>query len=294
MSNRGPATEATSPFARVSWQGSQLRVGGAYFLIQEFGAADLEPTVGGESCFVIYKNKHILDLYDRFFSGTAGFRPARIFEIGIWKAGSAVFFAEVFDVEKLIAIDRKRQSDLTANTLAHLDPWLKRNEKRAKLYFEVDQEDAPRLREIVRREFSDALDLVLDDGSHLYGPTKRSFEALFPYLSPGGWYVIEDWNWALISAFQRAGHPWALEVPMSRLISEVLALAGARRDVIPEIRVSGQIAFIQRGPAQLDDSFSIEQSTPHPPYGRVGVLVRRAWWAASRFGSNLAGRRRSR
>ena len=65
----------------------------------------------------------------------------------------------------------------------------------------VDQTDADRLREVVERRLADApLDLVVDDASHLYGPTLRSFEVLFPLLAPGGRYIIEDWNAALYAA----------------------------------------------------------------------------------------------
>ena len=284
---------ATSPFARVTWQDGRLRAGGACFVIQEFGAADLEPAVGGDPCFVLYKNRHTLARYEQFFNSTPGYRPARIFEIGIWKAGSAVFFTEIFDVEKLIAIDLRRHSDLAHSTLGHLNAWLGRNdrERQVKLYFGVDQRDAPRLQEIVRREFSGSLDLVLDDGSHLYDPTKRSFETLFPYVGPGGWYVIEDWSWSLAPPFQSAAHPWALEKPMASLVGEILTLAGARPDVISEIRVTGQLVFIQRGLCQLDDTFSIERSITRPPYGPLGIRARRAWWAAARLGSKLAGAR---
>jgi hypothetical protein len=48
----------------------------------------------------------------------------------------------------------------------------------------------------VAHEFSAPLDLVIDDASHIYGPTKASFQALFPLLRPGGLYLIEDWAWA--------------------------------------------------------------------------------------------------
>jgi len=295
MSDQAPSG-AASPFARIVWQGDRLRAGRACFVIQEFGAADIEPPVGGEPCFVLYKNKHILDLYERFFTSPGVDRPSRVFEIGIWKAGSAVFFTEVFNVEKLVAIDLSRRSDLASSTASNLDAWLGTNGRasRARLYFEVDQGDAPRLREIVGREFSGALDLVLDDGSHFYALTKRSFETLFPYVRPGGWYVIEDWSWSFNRSFQMASHPWALETPLARLIGEIVNLAGARIDVIPEIRVAGQMVSIRRGPGQLDEGFSIERSVPRPPYGRLGIRARRAWWAVARFGSRLAGRRAAR
>lgn len=36
-------------------------------------------------------------------------------------------------------------------------------------------------------------DLIVDDCSHKGGPTRRSWELLWPLVKPGGWYVIEDW-----------------------------------------------------------------------------------------------------
>ena len=288
------ATQATSPFARVVWDGDRMRVGNVQFLVQQVGAPDLEPSVGGEPCFVLYKPKQILDIYEAFFGSVAEYRPSRIFEIGIWKAGSVAFFTDLFDVEKLVAIDLVPRSHLAPSTLSNLDTWLDTDDhrRRAKLYFETDQGDGPRLREIVRTEFSDALDLVIDDGSHLYSPTKRSFEHLFPHVNPGGWYVIEDWLWSFIPMFQQPSHPWALEVPMARLIGEILTLAGARPDLIPEMRVVQQIVFIQRGPGPLDATFTIEGSMSRPPHGRLAIRLRRAWWKMTKFGSRLMGRPR--
>lgn len=36
------------------------------------------------------------------------------------------------------------------------------------------------------------LDIIIDDGSHLSPHQIKSFESLFPHLSPGGLYIIED------------------------------------------------------------------------------------------------------
>ena len=36
------------------------------------------------------------------------------------------------------------------------------------------------------------IDLLIDDGSHLQEDIRTSFEVLFPYVAPGGFYVIED------------------------------------------------------------------------------------------------------
>jgi hypothetical protein len=285
------ATAAPSPFSRLVWRDAgHLRVGAVSFVVQEYGAPDLEPPVDGEPCFVLYKNRSMLDRYAQCLDAV-GVAPARIFEIGIWKAGSAVLFTEVFDVEKLVAIDLKRRTDLADSTLRQIEAWrrIPGRADRASLYFEVDQADTVRVREIVRREFSGRpLDLVIDDASHLYEPTKRAFETLFPHVRPGGWYVIEDWSWSFNPIFQLATHVFALEVPLARLIGEILQLAGARGDLIAEIRVMGSLVFIRRGAGELDESFSIEASMPRRPYGRAGVRLRRAWWTLA----ELVGRRR--
>ena len=48
---------------------------------------------------------------------------------------------------------------------------------------------------IVEQEFGGALDMVMDDASHIYEPTLASFQILFTLLPEGGLYIIEDWAW---------------------------------------------------------------------------------------------------
>jgi cephalosporin hydroxylase len=40
----------------------------------------------------------------------------------------------------------------------------------------------------------DFLDLVVDDASHLNHLTRATLGMLWPLVTPGGWYVIEDWS----------------------------------------------------------------------------------------------------
>jgi predicted methyltransferase len=67
-------------------------------------------------------------------------------------------------------------------------------EHNIKTYWGANQGNSTRLREIVHTEFQESLDLVIDDASHMYALTKKSFETLFPLLRPGGLYIIEDWR----------------------------------------------------------------------------------------------------
>ncbi|EMI16073.1 O-methyltransferase [Rhodopirellula maiorica SM1] len=59
--------------------------------------------------------------------------------------------------------------------------------------FQADQSDARRLTEIA--EEVGPFDIIIDDGSHASAHQQVTLGALFPYLKPGGLYVIEDTHW---------------------------------------------------------------------------------------------------
>jgi cephalosporin hydroxylase len=61
-------------------------------------------------------------------------------------------------------------------------------------YLQCDQTDRERLEAIVREEFPDGLDLVLDDASHIGACSAATFLALWPHLRSGGVYIVEDWG----------------------------------------------------------------------------------------------------
>jgi hypothetical protein len=136
----------------------------------------------------LYKSRAMLESYGPIVSE---FQSANVLEMGIFGGGSTAFFAQVMAPTKLVAID------IRPDRVEELEAFL---EGRAladtvRPYYGVDQSDAARLVEIVTAEFGTApLDLVIDDASHLYHPTKQSFETLFPRVRPGGLYVIEDWR----------------------------------------------------------------------------------------------------
>jgi len=76
------------------------------------------------------------------------------------------------------------------------------------VHFGTSQCDGDKLSQIVLGELADELDLVVDDASHTYEETRASFEFLFPLLSPGGIYVIEDWSWAHHPDYQSPDAPF--------------------------------------------------------------------------------------
>jgi hypothetical protein len=58
-------------------------------------------------------------------------------------------------------------------------------------FFQADQSSPDDLAFVVA-SLGGRLDVVIDDGSHVGQHQRASFESLFPVVSPGGWYVIED------------------------------------------------------------------------------------------------------
>lgn len=160
----------------------------------------------------LYKSRQMIESYATIISE---FQAANVLEMGIFGGGSTAFFAQVLAPRKLVALDIRDE------VVTELEAFLARRSMSeiVRPYYGVDQADAERLITIVATEFGDTpLDLVIDDASHLYHPTKRSFETLFPRLRPGGLYVIEDWrseqDWFnfFLQSMSRRGTPNAAAV----------------------------------------------------------------------------------
>ena len=66
-----------------------------------------------------------------------------------------------------------------------------------------NQSDAALLARLVAE--TGGFDVVLDDGSHVVGDQRATFDALWPSLRPGGAYVVEDTHTSLWPAFGGGG-----------------------------------------------------------------------------------------
>ncbi len=148
--------------------------------------APARAAAGKEHIFV-FKTKMMLTPYLELFES---FPSANVVELGIFGGGSVAFNALVGKPSKLVAID------IIDGPVEALSTVITSHGLGAVVFphYGVDQADRIAVAAAVSSEFGDApLDLILDDASHLYGPTLASFEVLFPRLRPGGRYVIEDW-----------------------------------------------------------------------------------------------------
>jgi hypothetical protein len=207
-----------------------------------------EPRISMEGAdFWLFKEQPLID---RYVALVDELRPRRIFELGIFQGGSTAFLNELARPDRLVAIDlepprgtalRDYLADGGAAEQVHIHEG-------------VDQSDRRRLAEIVEEEFgNEPLDLVVDDCSHLYEPTRASFNELFPRVGAGGVYVIEDWRWAhavLGSADQDGLFPDA--VPLTRLLFEIHLAFPSVPGLVSDVTTRLGAVEVRRGDAQVD------------------------------------------
>jgi cephalosporin hydroxylase len=133
---------------------------------------------------------HYLDAYERHF---ASFRQTtvRVLEIGVLSGGSLDLWRDYFGPAATIAgvdIDRDCANRVTAPNIVRIG----------------SQDDPDFLRGVVAE--MGGLDIVIDDGSHIGRHQRASFDALFPLLSDGGLYAIEDLHTAYWPGHYEGGY----------------------------------------------------------------------------------------
>ncbi len=219
----------------------------------------------GDQCFSFYKTKPLIDQYERFWATRPNFKADHVLELGMWDGGSLAFWFELLQPRKLVGVDLAERADSDYFQAYRRERGLA---DRLQTYWATNQADSARLRQIVAAEFQAPLDLVLDDASHLYGPTKASFECLFPLMRPGGLYIIEDWSWSHWASYQDPQHEWAHEIAPTQWALEMVEATGSGLQLITSVTVYQGFVAIERGPAttvELAD-FKLERFiTRRPP-----------------------------
>ncbi|MEQ8840426.1 MAG: class I SAM-dependent methyltransferase [Acidimicrobiales bacterium] len=232
-----------------------------------FDLRPIEGRRGIEGAFTLKKPRWTLD---RYLGLAEEFQGANVVELGLWDGGSTAFLASAFQPRSLVGFE------LHERPLTTLERFLDGHPLRDSVHVHlgVDQADAPALRRSIDAEVDGPLDVVVDDASHLLGPTAASFDCLFPLLRPHGVYVIEDWSWDHQLAFGirqslasgELGADELLETnkgvipasPLSRLIIDIMLATANPDGIVEEIRVERGFAVVRRGATELDpDGFSL-------------------------------------
>jgi predicted O-methyltransferase YrrM len=171
----------------------------------KFVAAGLRAVSPREEGFVVDKRPELVRKYLRLFADEC---PRRIVELGVERGGSTALIALLAEPDLLLAVD------VAPEVPAQLTEFIESRGLTGSIVtaFGVDQSDATAVRDLVELHIAaEPVDLVIDDASHVLGPTRTSFEVLFPRLRPGGLYVIEDWasDCAVAAGLHDAMPTWA-------------------------------------------------------------------------------------
>jgi hypothetical protein len=260
-------------FARFEWQHDRVLCDDLVFRLETRANGEWDH---GDECFVLHKGELLARQYEAFFA-TVPHAPASILELGMWEGGSVAYWNLVFAPEVHVGVDLmdRTDSDYFSRFVARTAP------RRIWTRWGVDQADRATVLGIVDDDLGGRVDLVIDDASHVYQPTRTSFETVFPRVNPGGLYIIEDWAWVYWAACQRPDHPWLGDPGLSRLTAEILELAGSAPEVVSRITVFQGFVVVERGTAVLADDFRIDdhvvrRPAPPPPHSWTHRATRRA------------------
>ncbi|MEZ5165146.1 MAG: class I SAM-dependent methyltransferase [Acidimicrobiales bacterium] len=233
----------------------------------EFVLRPLEGRRGTDGPIVLKKPRWLLE---RYLDLAEEFPDANIVELGLFDGGSMAFLASAFRPRALLGLE------LATEPLTSLDRFLDGSPLRDVVHVQlgVDQADRAAVRAAVASHIDGALDLVIDDASHLLGPTTASFDCLFPLIRPHGVFVVEDWShdhrlaWGVrrrlasgdLTVEQIAHHidPGARIEPLSRLIVDLVLATSSPDGIVDEVQVREGFALVRRGDAEIDpDTFSL-------------------------------------
>lgn len=184
---------------------------------------------------ILLKDKPALDLYQSVLEQDP---PARVLEFGTYQGGSPVYLSLMFNLRKYVGID-------ICNPVQGLQDFLVGHPvgRNINIHYQTSQDDSQAIRSIIDQEFgNDPIDLIVDDASHQYELSRRTFEITYPLLRPGGLYVIEDWGWAHWQGFNE----WQDAPALSNLVFQLSALCAAHMEIIQEIRIFPVFMFIKK------------------------------------------------
>jgi cephalosporin hydroxylase len=212
---------------------------------------------------VILKPAKMLQFYRDYFLSK---NIRNVLEFGIWQGGSPIALTQLLGLSSFVGIDLKPP-------LPVLDELFKKYglDSRISLHYRTSQSDIPAVRAIVEEHFAEnSLDLIIDDASHEYEHSVLSFEAAFPYLKPGGYYVIEDWGWSHWPGFENYAQTKAHLKSFSNLVFELTMACATNRAGIESVLVKPAMVIVQKADNAKrinPDSFTL--SSVYDVHGRT-------------------------
>jgi methyltransferase family protein len=225
-------------------------VGDTRFLASDQSAVYATTTTDDER-FLILKSRRYLERYTDDFRNLG---VTNLVEAGIYEGGSVVWWNLVLEPANHLAFDLRDRDVAPLKRFAAGRPSLT-------LAYGVNQGDADDLSAAVEQRFGgQPLDLVIDDCSHYYEQSRVMFEVMFPLLRPGGWYVIEDWQWPHSSGLDLDNNDYfAGRLGLSNLVVEALIIAAdGPAKIVDEVTADAYRAVVVRGPATIEGRLELD------------------------------------
>jgi hypothetical protein len=242
---------AVPDFTRINWEADGFTLGGWQFKEYPVGRYGLPS--GEDDCFWILKPRSMIDDYADMFARRPHLSVSRALELGMCDGGSVAFWSLIAEPDRLSALDIDERGDSKYfRAFAAERP-------NVKTAWKTNQADESAIVALLRENDSNELDFVIDDASHFYKQSRRSFEVVFPRIKPGGIYCLEDWQWSFESQFQEKGAPLATQRALVDLVHELLAVMASRPDLITKLEVYPLIVLIERGPAAISGTLELDK-----------------------------------
>ena len=124
----------------------------------------------------VWKWCHYFEIYHRHFQQFVG-REAVIVEVGVYSGGSLLMWKNYFGPScRVHGIDIREECRVyeDVQTTIHI------GDQSDRLFWKHFRESVP------------AVDVLIDDGGHLYEQQRTTLEEMLPHLKPGGVYLCED------------------------------------------------------------------------------------------------------
>lgn len=181
-----------------------------------------------------------------------------VLELGVMKGGSCAFFEALLRPKNHLAIDVYQ---FQGDGLSELRDAVAKSDRAFQIDYETDQTNIERIKDLWRSmtgKDSVAFDLIVDDASHSYPLSLKSFNGLFPLLRPGGVYALEDWGWAHWNGpWQDEQHGDFKDPSLSNLVVHAAFAVTGGSGMVESVRVTPNAAFITRGPAVAPAGYDV-------------------------------------
>jgi len=152
-------------------------------------------------------------------------QPTTLLEIGVKEGNSLRAWKCYFPNSKIYGIDLVMPEDSEG--------------------FEVfvgDQADEVFLKEVAEK--IGPMDIVIDDGGHKMKEQQTSFRVLWPYVSPGGLYAIEDLRSSFVRP--RTNNPMGLITTVNWLTELARNLGKVRKGIGPMLHFAARICVVEK------------------------------------------------